>query len=312
MIEMRNVSKSYDGVAVLQNIDLDIAKASVTAIVGTSGSGKTTLLRTINRMIDATEGSIRIDGVDNRSMAGHDLRRRIGYVIQNHGLFPHRTVFENIATVPGLLGWARARIAARVDELLDLFSLAPSRYRSRYPSELSGGEQQRVGVARALAAEPGLLLMDEPFGALDPIIRSKAQDDLMAVRDRLGVTIVMVTHDMSEALRLADRLVVMSAGRILRVGCPGDILRSPGSGFVEALVGSGERAFRLLSLFRVVDAMEAGSADGEALDGSLDARAALDLLVWSGRTAAPVRVGEEVAGIVRRETLLRLARGRDA
>jgi osmoprotectant transport system ATP-binding protein len=312
MIEIRNVGKSFNGVPVLQGINLEVPTGSLTAIVGTSGSGKTTLLRTINRMIDATEGTIRIDGVDNRTLVGHELRRRIGYVIQNHGLFPHRTVFQNIATVPGLLGWARQRISERVDELLDLFSLAPARYRSRYPSELSGGEQQRVGVARALAAEPKLLLMDEPFGALDPIIRAKAQDDLMAVRARLGTTVVMVTHDMSEALRLADRLVVMGEGRILRAGSPADILSDPGSAFVAAMVGADERSFRLLSLRQVGDALEPGTAQGEPLDANMDARAALGALLWSGRPVAPVTVEGRIVGIVRSERLAALARNPNA
>ena len=197
MIELRSLTKRYGDVAVVDDVSFTMQPHSVTAIVGTSGSGKTTLMRMINRMTEPTDGAVLIDGEDNRSLPPHELRRRIGYVIQNHGLFPHRTVAENIATVPNLIGWDKERIAARVSELLDLFQLDPSDYAGRYPHELSGGQQQRVGVARALAAEPNILLMDEPFGALDPIIRTKAQADLMAIQNRFGTTIVFVTHDLS-------------------------------------------------------------------------------------------------------------------
>ena len=212
MIEIDGITKSYDGNVVVNDVSMTIEPRTVTVIVGTSGSGKTTLLRMINRLVEPTAGTIRLDGEDNRSMPGFELRRRIGYAIQGHGLFPHRTVAQNIATVPVLLGWDKARIDAKVAELLTLFQLDPAAFASRFPHELSGGQQQRVGVARALAAEPNVLLMDEPFGALDPIIRAKAQADLLAIQRVLGTTIVLVTHDMDEAFHLAHKIAVMDKG----------------------------------------------------------------------------------------------------
>src|SRR5690606_26366543 len=188
------------------------------------------------------------DGRARRAVRPSELRRRIGYVIQAYGLFPHRPVPENIATVPQLLGWDKARIARRVDELMEIFQLEPGEYRDRFPSELSGGQQQRVGVARALAAEPNILLMDEPFGALDPIIRSKARDDISAIQKTFGTTIILVTHDMDEAIQLGDAIAVMNEGRLLQYGPPEDILLNPASAFVADLVGMNDRPFRLLSL----------------------------------------------------------------
>jgi osmoprotectant transport system ATP-binding protein len=196
VITVENLTKRYGATAVVDNVSMAIRHNSITAIVGTSGSGKSTLLRMINRLVEPTSGRVLIEGTDTRGEPAHLLRRRIGYVIQGHGLFPHRTVAENVATVPRLLGWEAARIRARVEELLREFQLDPGTFAGAYPHQLSGGQQQRVGVARALAAEPALLLMDEPFGALDPIIRAKAQDDLLAVQRRFGTTIVLVTHDM--------------------------------------------------------------------------------------------------------------------
>ncbi|RYE60243.1 MAG: ABC transporter ATP-binding protein, partial [Rhizobiaceae bacterium] len=205
MIEIETLTKRYGDNTVVDTVTMTIQPRTVTVIVGTSGSGKTTLLRMINRLVEPTSGTIKLDGVDNRDLPGFELRRRIGYAIQGHGLFPHRTVAQNIATVPGLLGWDRPRIDAKVKELLELFQLDPADFAARFPHELSGGQQQRVGVARALAAEPNVLLMDEPFGALDPIIRAKAQQDLISIQKVLGTTIVLVTHDMDEAFHLADR-----------------------------------------------------------------------------------------------------------
>src|SRR5690606_8087000 len=204
MIEIVSVSKLYDGRPVVNDVTMVVEPRTITVIVGTSGSGKTTLLRMINRLVERDAGVIRLDGEDNRTIAGYELRRRIGYAIQGHGLFPHRTVAENIATVPHLLGWDRNRTDEKVRELLSLFQLDPDIFGPRYPHELSGGEQQRVGVARALAAQPNVLLMDEPFGALDPIIRAKAQQDLLAIQRQLRTTIILVTHDLDEAFRLAD------------------------------------------------------------------------------------------------------------
>jgi osmoprotectant transport system ATP-binding protein len=219
---------------------------------------------------------------------GHELRRGIGYAIQGHGLFPHRTVAENIAVVPILLGWERARITARVEELLTLFQLDPTDFAPRYPQELSGGEQQRVGVARALAAEPNVLLMDEPFGALDPIIRAKAQNDLLAIQRRFGTTIILVTHDMEEAIHLGQTIAVMNAGKVVQYASPAEILARPATDFVETMVGTGERPFKLLSLMLVSDAVEPGTAEGVAISATATQRDALAELLWSGKSALPV------------------------
>ncbi|HEY9010558.1 MAG TPA: ABC transporter ATP-binding protein, partial [Devosia sp.] len=209
MIEIDGLTKTYDGTTVVDHVSFKVEAGDICVVVGTSGSGKTTLMRMINRLVEPTSGSVRIKGRDTRDFVVHELRRQIGYAIQGHGLFPHRTVAQNIATVPSLVGWDKAKSAKRVDELLTLFQLDPAQYRNRLPSELSGGQQQRVGVARALAAEPEILLMDEPFGALDPIIRHKAQTDLLAIQKRFGTTIVLVTHDMDEAISLGSRIAVM-------------------------------------------------------------------------------------------------------
>ncbi|TGQ73174.1 MAG: ABC transporter ATP-binding protein [Mesorhizobium sp.] len=289
MIEIEGITKRYDATTVVDNVSMVIEPRTVAVIVGTSGSGKTTLLRMINRLVEPTSGIIKLDGADNRSVPGYELRRSIGYAIQGHGLFPHRTVAQNIATVPVLLGWDKARIKARVDELMTLYQLDPQEFGPRYPHELSGGQQQRVGVARALAAEPNVLLMDEPFGALDPIIRTKAQEDLLAIQKRFGTTIILVTHDMEEAVHMGDKIAVMDAGRLVQYAKPAEILARPASGFVETLVGASERPFRLLSLGRVRDAVEQGSAQGEAISGDASQRDALAELLWSGRLALPVK-----------------------
>ena len=308
MIAIEGLTKRYGPTAVVDDVSLSVPAGAIAVVVGTSGSGKTTLMRMVNRLIEPTSGRVAIDGLDTASVPAHELRRRIGYAIQNHGLFPHRTVAENIATVPKLLGWSTARIATRVDELLGLFQLDAGRFARRYPHELSGGQQQRVGVARALAAEPAVLLMDEPFGALDPIIRAKAQDDLKAIQRRFGTTVMLVTHDMEEAIRLGDRIAVMDAGRLLQYAPPAEILAKPATAFVDALIGTGDRPFRLLSLVPVGDLVEPGAADGEPVAAACSARDALADLLWSGRPALPVAGDDGVLlGRVTRETLIRHA-----
>ncbi|MET3660347.1 ABC transporter ATP-binding protein [Aquamicrobium ahrensii] len=308
MIEIEGITKRYGDITVVDDVSMVIEPRSVTVIVGTSGSGKTTLLRMINRLVEPSAGAIRLDGADNRSLPGYELRRSIGYVIQGHGLFPHRTVAENIATVPLLLGWDSERIRARVEELMSLFQLDPAEFASRYPHELSGGQQQRVGVARALAAGPNVLLMDEPFGALDPIIRTKAQEDLLAIQKRLGTTIVLVTHDMEEAVHMGDRIAVMDGGRLLQYDTPDRILAHPASTFVDTLVGASEKPFRLLSLGRVGDAVEEGRAEGEPIADDASQRDALAELLWSGRPALPVRnANGRLIGRVTVDGLVRLA-----
>jgi len=306
MIEIENITKRYGDNTVVDTVSMTVEPHTITVIVGTSGSGKTTLMRMINRLVEPSDGMIRIDGADNRSIPGYELRRHIGYAIQGHGLFPHRTVAENIATVPTLLGWDKKRIAAKVEELLTLFQLDPAAFGPRYPHELSGGQQQRVGVARALAAEPNILLMDEPFGALDPVIRAKAQDDLLAIQKHFGTTIVLVTHDMEEAFHLADKIAVMDKGRIVQCAAPEEMLVNPATDFVETLIGTEERPFRLLSIGTAGDAAEAGEAQGEPIAASLSQREALSSLLWSGREALPV-VGSDGAPLGR-VTLAGLAR----
>jgi osmoprotectant transport system ATP-binding protein len=238
-LRLRGVGVQYPGEsrAAVRGVDLDIAAGELAVFLGPSGCGKSTLLRTINRLIEPTAGSIEIDGTDVRTLDPVTLRRGIGYVIQAVGLFPHLTIGANIAVVPQLLGWERDRVATRVDELLALVRLEPARYRDRLPRELSGGEQQRAGVARALAAAPRLLLMDEPFGALDAIVRTSLQDEIRTIHDELGTTIVFVTHDVDEALRIADRIVVMNAGAIEQNDLPANVLAHPASDVVRGLVG---------------------------------------------------------------------------
>ena len=222
MIDLRGVTKTYGAHAALRGVDLAIPAGAFVALVGASGSGKTTLLKTINRLIAPDAGEVRIEGAAP-GLPAHELRRRIGYVFQEVGLFPHLKVGENIAITPRLLGWDKARAAERVRTLLDLVDL-PQALAERYPAELSGGQRQRVGVARALAAEPAVMLMDEPFGALDPLTRDALGTDYRALHDRLGLTTVMVTHDVAEAVLLADRIVVLKAGAIIADGAPADLL----------------------------------------------------------------------------------------
>jgi len=303
VIEIEGLTKDYLELRVVDDVSLSVAEGEIAVIVGTSGSGKTTLLRMINRLIEPSAGKVTIDGKDTRAVPPHILRRGIGYAIQGHGLFPHRTVGQNIATVPVLMGWDKQRIAARVDELLELFQLPASQFRDRMPSELSGGQQQRVGVARALAAEPSVLLMDEPFGALDPIIRAKAQSDLLAIQKRFGTTIVLVTHDMEEAIHLGTRIAVMDKGRLLQYAPPAEIIARPATPFVAELIG-GDRPFRLLSLGKVADLVEQGAAQGEPISAGASLREAYSELLWTGRETMPV-VDEAgtVIGRIRRDDI---------
>jgi osmoprotectant transport system ATP-binding protein len=240
LIAIDKVSKSFGGGVALRDVSIDIPAGVFVAMVGASGSGKTTTLKTINRLVDPDAGEVRLDGRSVRDQPGPQLRRGIGYVFQGGGLFPHMTVGENIAVTPRLLGWSEADIAARVSELLDLVTL-PQTFAGRRPSALSGGQQQRVGVARALAARPRIVLMDEPFGALDPIIRIELGDAYRALHDRLGLTTVMVTHDVQEAVLLADRIVVMKDGRVLADDTPRRLLVGAADPDVAALMASPRR-----------------------------------------------------------------------
>jgi osmoprotectant transport system ATP-binding protein len=299
MIEIDDLTKTYDGTTVVDRVSLKIEDGEIAVIVGTSGSGKTTLMRMINRLVEPSSGRVRIDGLDTRATPPFELRRRIGYAIQGHGLFPHRTVAQNIGTVPQLLGWDKAKIAARVDELLELYQLAPAQFRNRMPAELSGGQQQRVGVARALAAAPKVLLMDEPFGALDPIIRARAQADLLAIQKQLKTTIVLVTHDMEEAIHLGDRIAVMDKGQLLQYAPPEEIIARPATQFVDELIGSGERPFRLLSLSTVGEICHEGDAEGEPVAAAMSLRDAYAECLWTRRTALPVADGAgKIIGMV--------------
>jgi osmoprotectant transport system ATP-binding protein len=310
MIEIDHLTKRFEDVVAVNDVSFTVKPRSVTVIVGSSGSGKTTLLRMINRLIEPTSGSVRINGRDNNSIAGHELRRSIGYAIQGYGLFPHQSVAQNIATVPQLLGWDRPRIDARVRELLELFQLEPDVFAKRFPHELSGGQQQRIGVARALAAEPDLLLMDEPFGALDPVIRTRARRDLLDIKTLLGTTIILVTHDMDEAFAIADHIAVMDKGVLVQYGTPAELVHKPATDFVAAMIGPEERPFRLLALRPVSEAIEQGSAVGEPIHARLSQREALSNLVWTGRQEAPVANDEgQVLGKVTMAALCQQAAG---
>jgi len=294
-IRLEHVTKSYDGAdaPAVQSLDLEVPAGELVVMVGPSGCGKTTILKMVNRLITPTSGRIFVDGVDAATLPDHELRRGIGYVIQQVGLFPHRTIRDNIGTVPTLLGWDKARTRARVEELCDVVGLDPSVLR-RYPSALSGGQQQRVGVARALAADPPVLLMDEPYSAVDPVVRARLQDDLIELQQRLHKTILLVTHDIDEAIKLADRVALLNVGGVLeQYGPPDELLRAPASPFVEQFLGN-DRALKRLSRLTLADLPDAAleptppELDGTPLVAGTSLRDALDALL--GSTTGQLRV----------------------
>jgi osmoprotectant transport system ATP-binding protein len=276
-VVFEHVTKRYDsgrpGPGAVNDLSLAVPAGAICVLVGPSGCGKTTSLKMVNRLIEPTSGRVLIDGRDVLEGDPIELRRRIGYVIQQVGLFPHQTIGENVSVVPGLLGWDEGRRRARSDELLALVGLDPARYRDRYPSQLSGGERQRVGVARALAVDPPVMLMDEPFGAVDPIVRERLQDELLRLQEQLARTILFVTHDIDEAIRLGDLVAVFQSGGILaQFDTPDAILGSPASEFVARFVGT-DRGLKRLSLARVRDLTPSPVVTGTVGDDAAAARA---------------------------------------
>jgi osmoprotectant transport system ATP-binding protein len=297
MIEIDGVSKSYDGRPVVIDLTLNVPQGAFCVLLGPSGCGKSTTLRMINRLVPFDSGTIRVGGDDVLAVPPEELRRRIGYVIQSTGLFPHWRVEDNIATVPRLIGWPRGKVRDRVTELLNLLRLDPETYRGKYPHQLSGGEQQRVGVARALAADPDLLLMDEPFGAVDPITRDALQAELARIHQATGKTIVFVTHDIEEALRLATMIAIMDHGRLVQTDAPVDIVERPANDFARDLVGVQGLGLKLLAVRRVGDRMRAGdSAEGQAIAADATLADALGAMV--ARRVDRLPVSDESGGMV--------------
>lgn len=293
LIEFRGVTKHYGAATAVAGLDLTIDEGSLVALIGPSGSGKTTSLRMINRLVEPDEGEVLYAGRRVREYRPEVLRRGMGYVIQSVGLFPHLTVADNIATVPRLLGQPGRGIYKRVDELLALVGLEPAAYRSRFPRELSGGEAQRVGVARALAADPPVLLMDEPFGAVDPLQRTRLQDEFLRIQREIRKTVVLVTHDLDEAIRLADQVVLMKDGRIVQVASPAKLLAEPADDFVREFTGA-DRSLKRLSRIQVsAVARPAPSVPVGQLapvhDGSCDAPALYWVIDEAGRPVGRVR-----------------------
>lgn len=317
MIEFDTVTKVYpDGTTAIEDISFTVEEGTTTVLVGPSGCGKTTTMRLVNRLEEPTEGAVYFDGEDTSSVDEIELRRNIGYVIQEIGLFDHMTVGENIATVPELKGWDEARIDDRIDELLELMAL-PREFRDQYPTELSGGQRQRVGVARALAADPDVLLMDEPFGALDPITRDDLQDEFLAIQDRINTTIIFVTHSINEALKMGDKIAIFDVGEIVQYDTPHEILANPATEFVADFIGE-NRLLKQLSITPVSEVMEpveahadrlndvdgtAAAADGgERLSDppspSTDLRSAFITLLEADRSTSPVVADGEVVGVI--------------
>ena len=281
-VEFEHITKRYDAPTgkdkgkptpgAVNDLSLKVPAGKICILVGPSGCGKTTSLKMINRLIEPTSGKILIDGVDASTRELTDLRRSIGYVIQQVGLFPHQSIGDNVATVPRLLGWPKARLRERSEELLGLVGLDPAKYRDRYPSQLSGGERQRVGVARALAADPPIMLMDEPFGAVDPIVRDRLQNEFLRLQETIAKTILFVTHDIDEAIKMGDLVAVFETGGILaQFGTPLEILAAPASDFVARFVGQ-DRGLKRLSLLRVSDVAIRKAVSARPGDPAADAR----------------------------------------
>jgi osmoprotectant transport system ATP-binding protein len=313
-LELRHVRKVYPGAArpAIDDLSLTVPAGEICVLVGPSGCGKTTAMRLVNRMIELSSGEIRLDGASVMQRRPAELRREIGYVIQQIGLFPHQTIADNVATVPRLLGWEKERVAARVRELLELVQLPPE-LAARYPAQLSGGQRQRVGVARALAADPPLLLMDEPFGAIDPIARHRLQDELLQLQARLRKTIVFVTHDIDEAIKLGDRIAILREGGVLAQYAPPDeLLAAPADEFVASFVGR-DRALKRLALSRVGELTllpANGAAHGDTIAPDTSLRDALSLLISDGDRPLAVSDGDGgVAGLVSLELIREALRG---
>jgi osmoprotectant transport system ATP-binding protein len=305
VIRLVRLTKVFPGqrAAAVDALTLDVAAGQTCVLIGPSGCGKTTTMRMINRLIDPTSGTVHVDGQDVSGIDRVQLRRRIGYVIQQIGLFPHMTIADNVGTVPRLLDWPRARIDARVDEMLALVGLDPAAYRARYPRELSGGQRQRAGVARALAGDPPVMLMDEPFGAVDPITRTRLQNELLKILRKLRKTIVFVTHDVDEALRMGDRIAILRDGRLVQHGTPAAILARPADAFVEEFLGAG-RTLKRLGLMSVRDVMTPGvrspvAGRGSVITSGATAHEALAALLTSPNGMLTVVEGDGVpVGIV--------------
>ncbi len=314
MIEFRGVSKTYHGSegAVVNDLSFEVPEGEICVLVGPSGCGKTTTMRMVNRLIEPSQGEILIDGEPNTQMSGTQLRRKIGYAIQQIGLFPHRTISENIGTVPGLLDWDKQRTRNRVNELLELVGLEPDDYRNRYPAELSGGQQQRVGVARAMAADPPIMLMDEPFGAVDPITRERLQDEFVRIQENIKKTIVFVTHDIDEAIKMGDKIAILKQGGVLaQFDTPENILSNPDSEFVSSFVGA-DRVLKRLSLLRVRDMdLEPANGNGDGLpkiSGSLTVRDALSELIGSGSSTGLIEGEDGGRGLLTLQAIEDLSR----
>lgn len=316
MIEFDNVTKVYnDDTVAIEDVSFTVEEGTTTVLVGPSGCGKTTTMKLVNRLEDPTEGTVYFDGTDVLSQDRVELRRDIGYVIQEIGLFDHMTVGENVATVPELKGWEQDRIETRVDELLDLMDLPADQYRDQYPSSLSGGQRQRVGVARALAADPDVLLMDEPFGALDPITRSSLQDEFLEIQEQINTTILFVTHSVDEALKMGDRIAIFDVGELVRYDTPEKILENPGSEFVADFIGE-DRALKQLQVTTVRSVMRdeiptrftGGSNASDGLVNTNDtlvpvepsdsAQTALSRIIQAGTDVIPVVKNGDVTGVV--------------
>jgi osmoprotectant transport system ATP-binding protein len=319
-IVFEHVTKRFPGAThpAIEDVYLEVAPGSLVVLFGPSGCGKTTLLKMVNRLVEHDRGTIRVAGQDIMHVPVTDLRRGIGYVIQSTGLFPHMTVARNIATVPELLGWDKERTERRVDELLTLIGLLPEEYRGRYPAQLSGGQQQRVGLARAMAGDPSILLMDEPFAAIDNINRRRLQDELLNIQAKVRKTILFVTHDVEEALRLADRVAVMRRGRVVQYGTPLEIMSHPANEFVADLLGSDDilRRLSLLSLSKIMQPLDESASpleeDAPALPGTASVRDAINLLLCGDSNQVVVTDDQGIpVGVVDTGAIRRAARGEE-
>lgn len=324
MIRFDNVHKQYsDGTHAVKGLDFEVEEGTTTVLVGPSGCGKTTTMQLVNRLEEPTDGTVHYDGTDVQDLPATELRRNIGYVIQDIGLFDHMTVGKNVATVPELKGWSDERIDEQVDELLDLMGLSPEEYRDSYPTELSGGQQQRVGVARALAAGPDVLLMDEPFGALDPITREQLQDEFLDIQDEIETTIIFVTHDINEALKMGDHIAVMNEGECVQYDTPTALLDEPATKFVEDFIGD-DRTLKRLRVLRVEEIMQHNvpnehadvvdafdSSDTVMADGGElipvtptdSAQVALSRCIQADVRALPVIEDADIIGVVTEEAI---------